>query len=196
MKKISGTALLNHYFYQIPPKKGIYVYLDTETKNGLLTEIGACKIINGQVIFFDKFYYKVPEHSEDQIIAEYNRRTEKKNFIKFLKWSKNYLIFCHNAPYDSKVLRTKFMSLGIPPISYKNFRCSMRIFKAVVGFDDPKYRGVQTKLNYCCDYFGIYTFPSLFHGPAYDAIMGATVVSKLYHKIFFKNIITLFQNLR
>lgn len=194
---------INKHLYQIPPKNNRYIVLDTET-TGLhfnegdhIVEIGAVEIKNGNLTGGQFHIYIRPrKEMEERVIKihgiknnfydEYYKdiyQNDKTNLINFKNWIGDSKIFAHNAPFDMRALNHELNYWKIPEINNLKFRCSMRIFREVVGKKEPNYDEKYTKLSVCCDYFGLESNKSEFHNALFDAYMTGRLICELYKKI-------------
>ena len=197
----SRDEMLYKHLYQIPPKNGRYIVLDTETtglkKEDHIIEIGACEIKNG-TLTGDQFhiYIKPRLVMEDRVVQlhgitnkfydEYYKdiyMNDKQNLLNFSKWVGNSIIFAHNAPFDMNAINRELYYWSLHEIPIKRYRCSMRIFREIISKEEPLYDEKYTSLEKCCDYFGIKSNDKVFHNALFDSYMTARLVCKLYEKI-------------
>ena len=67
-------------------------------------------------------------------------------------------------------------------ITGKNFRCSMKIFKDIIGKENNLYNKF-CKLKECCNYFNITSNKYEYHTARFDAFMTSKYICKLYQKL-------------
>ena len=135
--------------YQIPPKNGCYVVLDTETKflktGERVLEISAFKIEKGKIngfryngfIFSNKTFQKKKFNYQGIKRFHYKKRDYHKNFFpgskeglkSFLHFVENCLIFSHNAIFDMNNINQELKYWGLDEIPIEKFRCTMRFYK-------------------------------------------------------------------
>ena len=197
----SRDELLYKHLYQIPPKKGRYIVLDTET-TGLnledhIVELGACEIVNGNLTGDQFHIYIRPRLKMEQRVIDIHGITnkfyddyykdvyqdDKQNLLNFSKWVGNSIIFAHNAPFDMNTINKELYYWGLHEISIKKYRCSMRIFREIISKNEPCYDEKYTSLEKCCEYFGLKSNDKVFHNALFDSYMTARLVCKIYEKI-------------
>ena len=197
----SRDEQLYKHLYQIPPKNGRYIVLDTETtglkKEDHIIEIGACEIKNGNLTGDQFHIYLRPRLvMEDRVVQlhgisnnfydEYYKdiyMDDKQNLLNFSKWVGGSIIFAHNAPFDMNAINRELFYWGLHEIPIKKYRCSMRIFREIISLEEPLYDEKYTSLEKCCEYFGIKSNGKIFHNALFDSYMTARLVNKLYEKI-------------
>ena len=197
----SKDEMLYKHLYQIPPKKGRYIVLDTETtglkKEDHIIELGACEILNGNLTGNQFHIYIRPRlvmekrvvdiHGiSNQFYDEYYKdvyQNDKQNLLNFSKWVGNSIIFAHNAPFDMNTINKELFYWGLYEIPVKRYRCSMRIFREIISITDPLYDEKYTSLEKCCEYFNFNSNDKVFHNALFDSYMTARLVCKLYEKI-------------
>ena len=192
---------LYKHLYQIPPKKGRYIVLDTETtglkKEDHIIELGACEILNGNLTG-DQFHIYIRPRLKmekrivdihgitNQFYDEYYKdvyQNDKQNLLNFSKWVGNSIIFAHNAPFDMNTINKELFYWSLHEIPVIRYRCSMRIFREIVSKNEPLYDEKYTSLEKCCEYFGLNTNDKIFHNALFDSYMTARLICKLYEKI-------------
>lgn len=186
------------YLYELPPKSGRYIVLDTET-SGLsqqcqIIELGAHEIINGKLTGNQFHIYirpriqmskdvinihKISNSFYDDFISDFYE-SDKQSLINFCKFLGNSIIFAHNAPFDMNAINNELNFWGLNEIPLKRFRCSMRIFMDVIGKIDIKYDNRFTSLINCCEYFKIKSEENNFHNALFDSFMTAKMITKIY----------------
>ena len=189
------------YLYRIPPRNGRYIVLDTETTglnhNDHVVELGAHEIINGKLTGSQFHIYIKPRFKmceevikihgiENDFYDEYYKElymNDKQNLLNFIKWLGNSLIFAHNASFDLNALNIELKNWEINEFPAKRFRCSMKMFKDVVGRIEPNYYDKYVCLEKCCEYFGLKASNNYFHNADFDAFMTARMICKLYEII-------------
>ena len=189
------------HLYKIPPRAGRYIVVDTETTglnlNDHVVELGAHEIINGRLTGSQFHIYIRPriKMSEEVInihgirnefYDDYYKdiyRNDKFNLINFIKWVGNSLIFAHNASFDMSAINVELKNWGINELPVKRFRCSMKMFKDVVGRIEHNYYDKYVCLEKCCEYFGLKANNICYHNALFDAFMTARLVCKLYELI-------------
>jgi len=197
----SRDELLYKHLYQIPPKKGRYIVLDTETtglkKEDHIVELGACEIIDGSLTGGQFHIYIRPRLKMEQRVVDIHGITnqfydeyykdvyqdDKENLLNFSKWVGNSIIFAHNAPFDMNTVNKELFYWGLHEIPIKRYRCSMRIFREIISKNNPLYDEKYTSLEKCCEYFGLKTNDKIFHNALFDSFMTARLVCKIYEKI-------------
>ena len=194
------SSLIRH-LYRIPPRAGRYIVLDTET-TGLnlddhVVELGAHEIINGKLTGSQFHIYIRPRiKMSDEVINIHGITNEfyddfykdiylndKQNLINFIKWVGNSLIFAHNASFDMCALNVELKNWGLNELPEKRFRCSMKMFKDVVGRIEHNFYDKYVCLEKCCEYFQLKANSNSFHNALFDAFMTARLVCKLYELI-------------
>ena len=197
----SRDEKLYKHLYQIPPKKGRYIVLDTETtglkKEDHIIELGACEILNGNLTG-DQFHIYIRPRLKmekrivdihgitNQFYDEYYKdvyQNDKQNLLNFSKWVGNSIIFAHNAPFDMNTINKELFYWCLHEIPVIRYRCSMRIFREIVSKNEPLYDEKYTSLEKCCEYFGLNTNDKIFHNALFDSYMTARLICKLYEKI-------------
>ena len=187
--------------YQIPPRQGRYIVLDTET-TGLnridhVVEIGAIEIINGKLTGAQFHIYIKPRIEMCEEVISIHGITnnfydnfykniyvnDKKNLENFLKFVGNSLIFAHNASFDLNAINVELKFWGLNELPIKKFRCSMKMFKDIIGKKEKKFYDKYVCLEKCCEYFGLKTNNNSFHNALFDAFMTARMICKLYELI-------------
>lgn len=128
------------------------------------TVISIHKITN---TFYDEYYSDVYE-------------SDKQNLINFSKFIGNSLIFAHNAPFDMGMINSELKYWNLNEIPIKRFRCSMRIFKDIIGKIDIRYRDTFTSLTNCCEYFKLKSNENNFHNGLFDSFMTSRMICKIY----------------
>ena len=197
----SRDEIMYKHLYQIPPKIGRYIVLDTETtglkKEDHIIEIGACEIKNGNLTGDQFHIYIRPRLIMEEKIVQIHGITnkfyddyykdvymsDKQNLLNFSKWVGNSIIFAHNAPFDMNAINRELYFWGLHEIPIKRYRCSMRIFREIISKAEPLYDEKYTSLEKCCEYFGLKTNGKIFHNALFDSYMTARLVCKLYEKI-------------
>jgi DNA polymerase III epsilon subunit family exonuclease len=192
---------LYKHLYQIPPKKGRYIVLDTETtglkKEDHIVELGACEIIDGSLTGGQFHIYIRPRLKMEQRVVDIHGITnqfydeyykdvyqdDKENLLNFSKWVGNSIIFAHNAPFDMNTVNKELYYWGLHEIPIKRYRCSMRIFREIISKNNPLYDEKYTSLEKCCEFFGLKTNDKIFHNALFDSFMTARLVCKIYEKI-------------
>ena len=126
--------------YLIPPKKGRYIILDTETtglkKNDHVVELGANEILDGKLTGAQFHIYIKPRLQMEEIVIRIHQITnnyyndfyqdiyqdDKQNLVNFINWVGDSLIFAHNATFDMNAinLELKYWGLNEFPIRFKS----------------------------------------------------------------------------
>ena len=189
------------YLYKIPPKEGRYIVLDTETtglnESAQVVELGAHEIINGKLTGNQFHIYIRPRVQMDKNVISIHKITntfydeyysdvyesDKQNLINFSKFLGNALIFAHNAPFDMNVLNSELKYWGLNEIPTKRYRCSMRIFKDIIGKINIKYKNTFTSLTNCCEYFKLKSSENNFHNALFDSFMTSRMICKIYETL-------------
>ena len=197
----SQDEILYKHLYQIPPKNGRYIVLDTETtglkKEDHIIEIGACEIKNGNLTGDQFHIYIRPRLIMEERVVQLHGITnkfyddyykdvymnDKQNLLNFSKWVGNSIIFAHNAPFDLNAINRELFYWSLHEIPIKRYRCSMRIFREIISKEEPLYDEKYTSLEKCCEYFGLKSNDKIFHNALFDSYMTARLVCKLYEKI-------------
>ena len=200
-KIVTDDISLCKHLYRIPPRIGRYIVLDTETTglnlNDHVVELGAHEIINGKLTGAQFHIYIKPRIKMcEEVIKihgitndfynEYYRdiyKNDRQNLLNFIKWIGNSLIFAHNASFDLNAINIELKNWGINEFPAKRFRCSMKMFKDVVGRIEPNYYDKYVCLEKCCDYFGLKASNNFYHNANFDAFMTARMICKLYEII-------------
>ena len=156
-EKASKDEVLYKELYLIPPKYGRYVVLDTETtglkKNDHVVELGAHEILDGKLTGGQFHIYIKPRLQMEEIVIRIHQITndyyhdfyediytnDKQNLINFINWVGDSLIFAHNATFDMNALNLELRYWGLPEFPKEKFRCSMRIFKEIIGRIEPYF---------------------------------------------------------
>lgn len=201
MKKFLENDEKNSYMLQIPPKKGRYIVLDTET-TGLssradhVVEIGAHEIQNGKITGAQFHVYIKPRIIMTQSVIKIHKITndfydinfgslyesDKENMRNFIKFIGNSIIFAHNAPFDMTFINNELKHWNLPTINPQKFRCTMRIFCNLINNFEPQSL-VVCNLKKCCDYFKLEQIENAFHNALYDSLMTAKLICKIYELI-------------
>ena len=203
------TSNIFRHLYRIPPRAGRYIVLDTETTglnlNDHVVELGAHEVINGRLTGCQFHIYIRPRIKMSEEVINIHGITnefyddfykdiysnDKQNLINFIKWVGNSLIFAHNASFDMSAINVELKNWGINELPAKRFRCSMKMFKDVVGRIEHNYYDKYVCLEKCCEYFGLKANNNCYHNALFDAFMTARLVCKLYelieNDIRFKN---------
>ena len=108
---------------------------------------------------------------------------DKQNLINFIKFVGNSLIFAHNAPFDMNAINKELKFWKLNEISFKRFRCTMRIFTEVIGKIDPLYYDKFVNLEKCCEFFKLKCEKDSYHNALFDSFMTARLIDKLYELI-------------
>ena len=189
------------YLYEIPPKVGRYIVLDTETtglgESAQVVELGAHEIVNGKLTGNQFHIYIRPRIQMDKSVIQIHKianlfydeyfkdiyENDKVNMNNFKKFIGNSLIFAHNAPFDMNILNNELKYWGIDEIPIKKFRCTMRIFMAVIGKIDIRYNNIFTSLANCCKYFNLKSPENNFHNGLFDSFMTSRMICKIYETL-------------
>lgn len=200
-KKPTKDELLYKTYYLIPPRQGRYIVLDTETTglndNSQIVELGCHEIINGKLTGGQFHVYIRPRTVMDNEVIKIHKITnsfyddyykgiyegDKQNMINFVKFVGNSLIFAHNAPFDMNAINKELKFWKLNEISFKRFRCTMRIFTEVIGKIDPLYYDKFVNLEKCCEFFNLKCQKESYHNALFDAFMTARLIDKLYELI-------------
>ena len=196
--EINYEETIYKYLYKLPPKGGRYIVLDTET-TGLggsdqVVELGAHEIVNGKLTGNQFHIYIRPRIQMDKTVISIHKITntfydeyysdvyesDKQNLINFNKFIGNSLIFAHNAPFDMGMINSELKYWNLNEIPIKRFRCSMRIFKDIIGKIDIRYRDTFTSLTNCCEYFKLKSNENNFHNGLFDSFMTSRMICKIY----------------
>ena len=203
-KKIASSneeINITRHLYRIPPGLGRYIVLDTET-TGLnledhVVELGAHEIINGRLTGSQFHIYIRPRITMSEEVInihgitnefydDYYKdiyKSDKQNLINFLKWVGNSLIFAHNASFDMTAINVELKNWGLNELPAKRFRCSMKMFKEVVGRIEHNFHDKYVCLEKCCEYFDLKANNNCYHNALFDAFMTARMICKLYQLI-------------
>ena len=200
-KKPTKDEILYKTYYLIPPKQGRYIVLDTETtglnENSQIVELGCHEIINGKLTGGQFHIYIRPRTFMDNEVIKIHKITntfyddyykgiyegDKQNLINFIKFVGNSLIFAHNAPFDMNAINKELKFWKLNEISFKRFRCTMRIFTEVIGKIDPSYYDKFVNLEKCCEFFKLKCEKDSYHNALFDSFMTARLIDKLYELI-------------
>ena len=189
------------YLYKLPPKGGRYIVVDTET-TGLegtaqIVELGAHEIVNGKLTGNQFHIYIRPRIQMDKYVINIHKITnnfydeyysdvyesDKQNLLNFSKFVGNSLIFAHNAPFDMGMINSELKYWKLNEIPIKRFRCSMRIFKDIIGKIAPRYSDTFTSLSNCCEYFKLKSSENNFHNALFDSFMTSRMICKIYETL-------------
>ena len=189
------------YLYKLPPKGGRYIVVDTET-TGLegtaqIVELGAHEIVNGKLTGNQFHIYIRPRIQMDKYVINIHKITnnfydeyysdvyesDKQNLLNFSKFVGNSLIFAHNAPFDMGMINSELKYWNLNEIPIKRFRCSMRIFKDIIGKIAPRYSDTFTSLSNCCEYFKLKSSENNFHNALFDSFMTSRMICKIYETL-------------
>ena len=187
-----------NYLYNIPPKTGRYIVLDTETtglgKNDHVIEIGANEIKNGRLTGVQfHIYLKARKIMNEKLISIHkiknddydnyyknvyaDQKTTLENFLSFIGDS---IIFAHNASFDLEMINRELKFWKLKPISPQKYRCTMRIFQNVISKINEGFYMNFNSLKYCCNYFKIESNENQFHNALFDSYMTARLINKIY----------------
>ena len=189
------------YLYKLPPKGGRYIVVDTETTglegSAQIVELGAHEIVNGKLtgnqfhiyirprIQMDKYViniHKITNNFYDEYFSDVYE-SDKQNLLNFTKFVGNSLIFAHNAPFDMGMINSELKYWNLNEIPIRRFRCSMRIFKDIIGKIDLKYSNTFTSLSNCCEYFKLKSSENNFHNALFDSFMTSRMICKIYETL-------------
>lgn len=197
-EKSTKDEVLYRALYLIPPKKGRYIVLDTETtglkKNDHIVELGAHEILDGKLTGGQFHIYIRPRLQMEEIVIRIHQITnnyyndfyqdiyqdDKQNLINFINWVGDSLIFAHNATFDLNALNLELKYWGLNEFPLEKFRCSMRIFKEIIGRIEPYFDDKFICLEKCCRFFELKSNEKSFHNALFDAFMTGRVICKLY----------------
>jgi DNA polymerase III epsilon subunit-like protein len=105
---------------------------------------------------------------------------DKQNLINFLNWVGDSLIFAHNATFDMNALNLELKFWSLKEFPLEQFRCSMRIFKEIIGRIEPYFDDKFICLEKCCRFFELNSNEKCFHNALFDSFMTGRVICKLY----------------
>ena len=197
-EKGSKDEILYKALYLIPPKKGRYIVLDTETtglkKNDHVVELGAHEILDGKLTGGQFHIYIRPRLQMEEIVIRIHQITnnyyndfyqdiyqdDKQNLVNFINWVGDSLIFAHNATFDLNALNLELKYWGLNEFPLDKFRCSMRIFKEIIGRIEPYFDDKFICLEKCCRFFELNSNEKCFHNALFDSFMTGRVICKLY----------------
>ena len=200
-EKASKDEVLYKELYLIPPKYGRYVVLDTETtglkKNDHVVELGAHEILDGKLTGGQFHIYIKPRLQMEEIVIRIHQITndyyhdfyediytnDKQNLINFINWVGDSLIFAHNATFDMNALNLELRYWGLPEFPKEKFRCSMRIFKEIIGRIEPYFDDKFICLEKCCRFYELNSNDKSFHNALFDSFMTGRVICKLYETL-------------
>ena len=200
-EKVSKDEILYKELYLIPPKFGRYIVLDTETtglkKNDHIVELGAHEILDGKLTGSQFHIYIKPRLQMEEIVIKIHQITndyykdfyediytnDKQNLINFINWVGDSLIFAHNATFDMNALNLELRYWQLPEFTKKQFRCSMRIFKEIIGRIEPYFDDKFICLEKCCRFFELTSNDKSFHNALFDAFMTGRVICKLFETL-------------
>ena len=188
-------------------KKLRCIVFDTETTGiyhtkGHILELAAVEVVNfeltGRIIhiyikprvFIPKNVQEINHIKYDDYknFWEYYNQGTKSQLQHFLNFIGNdtYLI-AHNATFDYYFLMDELNYWGLPEISEKRFRCTLRITKKI--FKSKCIKTSNHELNTLCNYFKILVNPNegSFHNGLFDAIMTSKLFICLYKNYFYIN---------
>ena len=197
-EKLTKDEILYKTLYLIPPKKGRYIVLDTETtglkKNDHVVELGAHEILDGKLTGGQFHIYIKPRLQMEEIVIRIHQITnnyyndfyqdiyqdDKQNLINFINWVGDSIIFAHNATFDMSALNLELKFWGLNEFPLEKFRCSMRIFKEIIGKIEPYFDDKFICLEKCCRFFELNSNEKCFHNALFDSFMTGRVICKLY----------------
>ena len=197
-EKSTKDEKLYRTLYLIPPKKGRYIVLDTETtglkKNDHVVELGAHEILDGKLTGGQFHIYIRPRIQMEEIVIRIHQITnnyyndfykdiyqdDKQNLINFINWVGHSLIFAHNATFDLNAINLELKYWGLNEFPIEKFRCSMRIFKEIIGRIEPYFDDKFICLEKCCRFFELNSNEKCFHNALFDSFMTGRVICKLY----------------
>ena len=197
-EKSTKDEILYRALYLIPPKKGRYIVLDTETtglkKNDHVVELGAHEILDGKLTGGQFHIYIRPRLQMEEIVIRIHQITnnyyndfyqdiyqdDKQNLVNFINWVGDSLIFAHNATFDMNAINLELKYWGLNEFPIKKFRCSMRIFKEIIGRIEPYFDDKFICLEKCCRFFELNSNEKMFHNALFDSFMTGRVICKLY----------------
>ena len=197
-EKSTRDEILYKTLYLIPPKKGRYIVLDTETtglkKNDHVVELGAHEILDGKLTGGQFHIYIRPRIQMEEIVIRIHQITnnyyndfyqdiyqdDKQNLINFINWVGDSIIFAHNATFDMSALNLELKFWGLNEFPLEKFRCSMRIFKEIIGRIEPYFDDKFICLEKCCRFFELNSNEKCFHNALFDSFMTGRVICKLY----------------
>ena len=197
-EKSNKDEILYKTLYLIPPKKGRYIVLDTETtglkKNDHVVELGANEIIDGKLTGAQFHIYIKPRLQMEEIVIRIHQITnnyyndfyqdiyqdDRQNLINFINWVGDSIIFAHNATFDMSALNLELKFWGLNEFPINKFRCSMRIFKEIIGRIEPYFDDKFICLEKCCRFFELNSNEKCFHNALFDSFMTGRVICKLY----------------
>ena len=200
-EKASKDEKLYRELYIIPPKYGRYIVLDTETtglkKNDHVVELGAHEILDGKLTGGQFHIYIKPRLQMEEIVIRIHQITndyykdfyediytnDRQNLINFINWVGDSLIFAHNATFDMNAINFELKYWGLPEFPKSKFRCSMRIFKEIIGRIEPYFDDKFICLEKCCRFFELTSNDKSFHNALFDSFMTGRVISKLYETL-------------
>ncbi len=200
-EKASKDEKLYKELYIIPPKYGRYIVLDTETtglkKNDHVVELGAHEILDGKLTGGQFHIYIKPRLQMEEIVIRIHQITndyykdfyediytnDRQNLINFINWVGDSLIFAHNATFDMNAINFELKYWGLPEFPKSKFRCSMRIFKEIIGRIEPYFDDKFICLEKCCRFFELTSNDKSFHNALFDSFMTGRVISKLYETL-------------
>ena len=105
---------------------------------------------------------------------------DKQNLINFINWVGDSIIFAHNATFDMSALNLELKFWGLNEFPLEKFRCSMRIFKEIIGKIEPYFDDKFICLEKCCRFFELNSNEKCFHNALFDSFMTGRVICKLY----------------
>jgi DNA polymerase III epsilon subunit family exonuclease len=199
--KPTKDEILYKTYYLIPPRQGRYIVLDTETTglndNSQIVELACHEIINGKLTGVQFHIYIRPRTIMDNEVIKIHKITnsfyddyykgiyegDKQNLINFINFVGNSLIFAHNAPFDMNAINNELKFWKLNEISFKRFRCTMRIFTEVIGKIDSLYYDKFVNLEKCCEFFKLKCEKESYHNALFDSFMTARLIDKLYELI-------------
>ena len=199
--KPTKDEILYKTYYLIPPRQGRYIVLDTETTglndNSQIVELACHEIINGKLTGVQFHIYIRPRTIMDNEVIKIHKITnsfyddyykgiyegDKQNLINFINFVGNSLIFAHNAPFDMNAINNELKFWKLNEISFKRFRCTMRIFTEVIGKMDSSYYDKFVNLEKCCEFFKLKCEKESYHNALFDSFMTARLIDKLYELI-------------
>ena len=196
--KSSKDEILYSQLYLIPPKKGKYiVFVDSDdwiSENDHVVELGAHEILDGKLTGEQFHIYIRPRIQMEEIVIRIHQITnnyynefyqdiyqdDKQNLINFISWVGDSIIFAHNATFDLNAINLELKFWGLNEFPIEKFRCSMRIFKEIIGRIEPYFDDKFICLEKCCRFFELNSNEKCFHNALFDSFMTGRVICKLY----------------
>ena len=200
---MSNTKIFNNEKMNleiIPPRKGRWVVLDTETmikNDNYIIEICLIEMDDGsptgkfyhgfiksQIITKENhtnYYYK--EINTDKSMYYEEERNIKKDLIDLLKFINGSIVFIFDVAIDIDIINRELKFENLPEISKLNCISFLDLFNIYLNKTEPCFNKNDLSLENCCEYFNLSIIKSHL-GKAYViSFMISRLLNLLYYKI-------------